>query len=372
MVPNNMRAATWVITITSGVTSAIGIHVMIPSERYAIFLACMAGLAITMLLTSIWTYLFNHTGQKDLRLLLAVPVIIPIIAAISTWSNATALVGPAAMRMHIKSFASEYQESINEAQRRGESNTRIVAAISSEAAAFKADVKGEIEDGRLTGSPGRGTVTITLERIAEKLESMSVASMKASEENAIYINAASESYTRLLILAERDSTRPSDVKEATERLRSAIIKIDEVSPAKTVTAMMPLIAGISDTLLQPKGDGFKKKQLEAINIHIKPRLESMQENLIALAKDASGETVNMPNYDPITRPEAVLKYGDQFPVQWAIAGALDAAPLLFLLLLLLGPNGNKNDEIEELSVTIGDALKIKRALDILELNKEEK
>jgi hypothetical protein len=361
-----MTVATWVITITSGITSAIGIYAMIPSERYAIFLASLAGLAITMLLVAAWSYMFEHTRRRDLKLLLALPPILAIVALVSTWSNATALVGPAAVRMHLKEFAAQYQPAINEAQRRGEGNASIVDAINSEAAAFAADVEGEVKEGRLTGSPGRGAVTITLERVADKLASMSEAVTQAAEDNNTAILAATKAFADLQILAERDDTRPGHVKEATEELRSAIIKIDSVSPARTVAAMLPAIDGISGSLLEPEGAGFAAKQRDAINEHIEPRLESMQQALAELADKSVGETDNLPIYEPITPPEAVLRYGAQFPVQWAIAAALDAAPMVFLFLLILGPYGNRGETAEELRMSIGEAIKVRDALNRLQ------
>jgi hypothetical protein len=269
--------------------------------------------------------------------------------------------------MHIKNFASEYQGVLSDAQRRGDSNIRIVSSLSSEASAFRSDVEGELKEGRLTGSKGRGVVTITLERIAEKLESMVLEVKKVSKENVAYIVAANEAYARLLVLSERNDTKPEDVKEVTERLRSSIIKISEVSPDKVVSAMLPSIEGIVNSLLQPEGEGFKLKQLEAINNHIKPRVESMLVNLEELANGESLDIGSLPSYDPITRPEAVLKYGNQFPVQWAIAIALDLSPLVFLILLVLGPNGKREDAFDELSVTVGDAIKMQHASERLRL-----
>lgn len=335
-VPADMRAALWTVTIVSGVTSALGIYLMIPRESYAPFLAAMAGLAITMLLTASWTYLYQHTRDR-LRLLLGLVFFLPVIAVVSTWSNATALAGPAAVRMHLKQFVAAYNAPVNEAQRRGERNARIVAAVAAEAAAFQADVAGEVKEGRLTGAPGRGAVTITLERVADQLDAMTQQVEQAAEQNAQAITTATDAFAALQVLAEQERPATGDVKAATERLRMAIIRIDEVSPANVVAALLPGVEGVMNSLLRPEGEGFAARQRAAIEDHIRPRLESIRDNLAELAKSTQGSTAGMPGYEPITPPEAAVGYYRHFPVQWSISAALDLAPLVFLVLLLLGP-----------------------------------
>jgi hypothetical protein len=65
-----MKAATWVITITSGVTSAIGIYVMIPFEGYSIFLVVLGILVVIAFITflMIWSRydkIDNEWIEKD-------------------------------------------------------------------------------------------------------------------------------------------------------------------------------------------------------------------------------------------------------------------------------------------------------------------
>jgi hypothetical protein len=180
-------------------------------------------------------------------------------------------------------------------------------------------------------------VTITLERVADQLDAMTEQVEQAAEQNAQAISAATDAFAALQVLAEQERPATGDVKAATERLRMAIIRIDEVSPANVVAALLPGVEGVMSSLLTPEGQGFAARQRAAIEDHIRPRLQSIRDNLAELAKTTQGSTAGMPGYEPITPPEAAVAYHRHFPVQWSISAALDVAPLVFLVLLLLGP-----------------------------------
>lgn len=338
--------ATLTVTVASGVMSTIGVYEVLAENRtYGLALSLLVGVVITALLSGAWRYLFHAypraQGAKLLYLSLLMVPFLALVFLVSTWTNATAIVGGPALNMHNRVFLNQYEQSLEAVNRQVEASEQTLAAMRTEARTFRSDVEGEITEGRLTGYAGRGVVAGTLEQIADKLDGMVAEAEDAAEAMAGVSAAGGAAFTDLQAHLESGRNDPEFVKESVEQVRQAVIQMDEKSPAAVLAAMLPTIRG---GISFPEANGgtaaLRDRQSEAFNRSVRPRVESTFSALENLARKNAGQTVNLPRFEHLTAPEAAMRYLDQFPIYWAMAVAIDAMPLMFLLLVAVtAPRG---------------------------------
>lgn len=332
--------ATLTVTLASGVMSTIGVYeVLAGSRAYSLSLSLLVGIVITAMLSGAWAYLFHAMprarGRALVHLSLLLPPFLALVFLISTWTNATAIVGGPALNMHNRQFLNAYEQALEAVNRQVEGSERTLAAIRAEAAAFRNDVDGEIADGRLTGYAGRGVVSGTLEQIADKLEQMVLEVEAASVSTAAISAEASTAFANLQAHLERGHNDPVFVKARLEEIRQAIIQLNEQSPAAVLAAMLPTIRqGISFPSVQAANSRLGARQVEALESAVLPRVEQTFAALESLAIETAGETVELPRFEHLSAPEAAMRYFTQFPIYWGMAIAIDAMPLFFLILLV--------------------------------------
>lgn len=331
--------ATLTVTLTSGVMSTIGVYEVLAANRaYGFHLSLMVGVVITAMLSGAWSYLFHAVprarGAALVNLTLLLVPFLALVFLVSTWTNATAIVGGPALNMHNRQFLSEYEHALEAVDRQVDASARTLAAIRAEASAFRADVEGEIAQGRLTGYAGRGVVSGTLEQIADKLDGMVVEVEKASESAAEVSAEASTAFAELQAHLDRGMSEPAYVKERLERVRQAVIQLNEQSPAAVLAAVLPAIReGIAFREADGGSAGLRERQSAALARSVIPRVEQTFVALEDLAVRTAGETVELPRFEHLTAPEAAMRYMGQFPIYWGMAIAIDAMPLFFLILL---------------------------------------
>jgi hypothetical protein len=331
--------ATLTVTLASGVMSTIGVYEVLAENRsYGLHLSLLVGVVITAMLSGAWSYLFHAMprarGAALVNLTLLLVPFIGLVFLISTWTNATAVVGGPALNMHNRQFLTEYEHALETVNRQVEASARTLAAIRAEATAFRADVEGELADGRLTGFAGRGVVSGTLEQIADKLEGM-VAEVETASESAAQISAkASTAFGELQVHLEQGKNDPAYVKERLEQIRHAVIQLNEKSPAAVLAAVLPTIReGIAFRKADGRTEGLRDRQTEALERSVLPRVEKTFAALEDLAQRTAGETVALPKFEHLNASEAAMRYMGQFPIYWGMAIAIDAMPLFFLILL---------------------------------------
>lgn len=338
--------ATLTVTLASGVMSTIGVYEVLAANRaYGFYLSLLVGVVITAMLSGAWRYLFHALprahGAALVNLSLLLVPFLALVFLISTWTNATAVVGGPALNMHNRQFLNAYELALETVNRQVDASARTLAAIRAEAAAFRADVEGEIAEGRLTGYAGRGVVSGTLEQIADKLDGM-VAEAEAASEAAAQISAeASTAFAEVQAHLAQGMNDPAFVKERLERIRRAVIQLDEQSPAAVMAAVLPAIGeGIAFRAADGRSAGLRDRQAEALERSVRPRVEQTFAALEDLARRTAEGTVELPRFEHLSAPEAAMRYMEQFPIYWGMAIAIDAMPLFFLILLAVtAPRG---------------------------------
>jgi len=344
--------ATLTVTLASGVMSTIGVYEVLGANRsYGFSLSLLVGVVITAMLSGAWRYLFHAMpraqGTALVNLSLLLLPFLALVFLVSTWTNATAIVGGPALNMHNRQFLNEYEQALEAVNRQVEGSVRTLAAMRAEAAAFRADVEGEITDGRLTGYAGRGVVSGTLEQIADKLDGM-VAEAEAASEAAAQTSAdASTAFVELQAHLEHGTNDPAFVRERFERIRHAVIQLDEQSPAAVMAAVLPTIReGITFREADGHSTSLRERQSETLESLVRPRVEQTFAALAELARSTAAGTVELPRFEHLSAPEAAMRYMDQFPIFWGMAIAIDVMPLFFLILLAVtSPRGDPGFEL---------------------------
>ncbi len=338
--------ATLTVTLASGVMSTIGVYEVLAANRaYGLALSLLLGVVITATLSGALRYLFHAfpraQGTQLVGLSMLMLPFLGLVFLVSTWTNAAAIVGGPALNMHNRVFLDEYAQALESVNRQVDASEQTLAAIRTEAATFRADVEGEIADGRLTGYAGRGVVAGTLEQIADKLDGMVAEAEGAAVTMVDVSQVAGAAFSELQAHLDSGRNDPEFVKAHVEQIRQAVIEMDEKSSAAVLAAMLPTIrGGISFPAANGGTTKLRDRQADAFDRSVKPRVEHTFQTLEDLAVKTAGETVDLPKFEHLTAPEAAMLYARQFPIYWAMAIAIDIMPLMFLLLVTVStPRG---------------------------------
>ena len=310
--------ATLTVTVASGVMSTIGVYEVLAANRsYGLALSILLGVVITAMLSGAWRYLFHvfpkAQGTQLTSLSILMLPFLGLVFLVSTWTNATAIVGGPALNMHGRLFLDEYAQALDTVNRQVEASEQTLAAMRTEASSFRADVEGEIAEGRLTGDAGRGVVAGTLEQIADKLDSMVAEAEGAAESMALVSKAAGAAFTELQAHLDSGKNDPEFVKGHVDQIRQAVIEMDEKSPAAVLAAMLPTIRGsISFPTVNGGTAKLRDRQAGAFDRFVRPWVEHTFTALEDLAVETAGHRVGLPKFEHLTAPEAAMRYMQHF------------------------------------------------------------
>lgn len=89
----------------------------------------------------------NHIYQPPLNLPAAMVPFLGSMFLVSTWTNATGIVGAPALNLHNRMFLDKYAQALEALNRQVETSEQTLAAIPTEASSLPANVEDEIAAG---------------------------------------------------------------------------------------------------------------------------------------------------------------------------------------------------------------------------------
>jgi AcrR family transcriptional regulator len=362
------------LALASGVYTYLGVRSLLDGSATMVFFAAIIySVSVSVGMYGFWTYMIRflpelREGVSRLWMLVMMAIGCAMIIAMSSWLNAAALAGSAAVEQHLAVTLQGYTEDLDQANSNAIGALSLLPDIQRAAERFGRLAEDERTSGALTGTTGSGSVVQLLSQMSaqmRELETTIVASRQTVQ--TLFEEGQGHLATmRGLVSAPGAIAERSDAfaKEAVA-LAGVIASLERTSIAPSVSRAA---ADLSAGFIAPVADGRSADLAGRQDAVMATVRESVAQQSRALS-DAAAEIIAQPKvaerrYVPLTSAEAVIRYWDQFIPSWAGAISIDLLPaaLVGIMAVVFGAIRRGEETMTDVDrMSAGDVL---RALEI--------
>lgn len=341
-----------VLAVASGIYTYLGVRAQLDGSGALTFFAAVAySLAVSVAIFVFWSYMLRltpamRTARSRLGMLLTMALGSVAIVAMSSWLNAAALAGSAAVEQHLALTVRDYQTELEQANRVAVAAQGLQLDVTRARQAFE-DLSTQEAAGNLSGTSGRGAVFRVLTSKGDELAALE-AQIEAqgplidaafSEGNAILsrmreLTAAAGPVSERSVIFAEESVRLAGLIARLRQLSVAPV-VDRAARDLAASVVLPELDGSSDTIR-----GAQQTTIESVLQLLGQRADSLQQaaqEVIALP--AAEETT----YQPISSADAVLRYAGDFIPSWAGAIAIDLLPAVLVFMMMVAQSAIRED-----------------------------
>ena len=359
-------AALGVLAIASGVYTYLGVTSLLEDTGAMSFFAAVAySVAVSVGIFVFWSYMLRllpsmRTAGGFIGLTVSTMVGSLAIIAMSSWLNAAALAGSAAVEQHLERTVRGYQSALEQAHDIALSAQALEREVRRAREAFEALAEQE-RSGNLSGTAGEGAVYRVLRQKTEELQSLEE---QISEQQPLIVDAY-EQGNEILGRMRGLTVAPGPVEQRSVAFSEESVRLAGVISNLNQFSVALLVARAAEDLpasvVLPELDGQTTSVRQAQSSTIGSVLDALDQRSQTLGQ-AAGEVLAMEPpqetaYNPISSADAVIRYASNFVPSWAGAIAIDLLPgvLVFVLAVTQAAirNGRDGLSIEE-TLTLAD------------------
>ncbi|MDD9724746.1 hypothetical protein PVV74_04705 [Roseovarius sp. SK2] len=331
-----------VLAVASGIYTYLGVSSLLDDTgAMSTFAALAYSVAVSVGIFVFWSYLLRlfpavTSARARVGLLGAMGLGSVAIIAMSSWLNAAALAGSAAVEQHLAETVQDYQQSLERAHEialTGQALGRDVARVRQ---SFE-DLSEQEATGNLSGLAGRGAVFRVLRQKSAELAALEE---QIAEQTPLVDTAFAEGNTilsRMRALTVEPGpveARSVEFSEAAVRLQGLITQMRQLTVAPLVErAAQDLSASVVLPELDSRTEAGRGDQAATITsvLEVLGQRAATLEN--AAQEVAALEPAAEVTYTPISSADAVILYARNFVPSWAGAIAIDLLPAVLVLIL---------------------------------------
>lgn len=337
-------AALGVLAVASGIYTYLGVSSLLDDNGALSFFAAVSySIAVSVGIFVFWSYLMRllpAVRTVGARIGLCVSMLLGSLAiiAMSSWLNAAALAGAAAVEQHLARTVQDYQTALersNEITVSAQGLGRDVARVRQ---SFE-DLSEQEATGDLSGLAGRGAVFRVLRQKSDELASLEA--QIASQQPLV--NAAFTEGNAILSRMRSLTVEPGPIEarsvqfsEEAVRLAGVITKLRQLSVAPLVSRAAQ---DLSASVVLPELDGRTAETRAGQQSTISSVLQLLGQRADTLRIAADGVIAMEPPsntiYTPISTADAVIRYAENFVPSWAGAIAIDLLPAVLVFILAI-------------------------------------
>jgi hypothetical protein len=342
------RFALAVLALASGVYTYLGVRSLLDGSPTAVFFAAIIySASVSVAIYAFWSYMArfyphvtSHTGRAAMLCVMAAGA--AMIMAMSSWLNAAALAGSAAVEQHLAETVEDYTADLDRAHQNALAAQSLLPDIQRAGERFSQLAAVERQSGALTGTTGSGSVVQLLSQMSGQMKEL---------ENGI--NASREQVTQLFEQGQKrlETMRslvsaPGQIAPRSDQFSTEAVALTGVITSLAQTSIAPSIRRAADDLslgfIAPVADGSDANLVNRQDQVMGTIRTSVTAQSKALAKAADEILANAPvaarRFVPLSSAEAVLQYVQDFIPAWAGAISIDLLPgvLVFILAIVHG------------------------------------
>ncbi|SHK90661.1 hypothetical protein SAMN05444414_102209 [Roseovarius marisflavi] len=372
-------AALGVLAIASGIYTYLGVSSLLEDNGAVSFFAAVAySIAVSVGIFVFWSYMLRllpamRTAGGFIGLTMSTVVGSIAIIAMSSWLNAAALAGSAAVEQHLENTVRDYQSALEQAHDIALSGQALGREVERARQSFEELAELE-KSGDLSGTAGRGAVFRVLTQKSEELKNLEeqIASQQPLIEEAFEDGNKTLARMRELTVAPGPVDKRSvQFSEESVKLAGVLSRLKQYSVASLVVRAAE---DLPASVVLPELDGRNSSVRDAQSATINSVLDALDQRGKTL-KNAAEEVVEMElpietAYNPISAADAVIRYAHNFVPSWAGAIAIDLLPGVLVFVLAIAQaairSGRDGLSIEE-TLTLADLKAAMNAMRDVEL-----
>ena len=333
-----------VLATASGIYTYLGVSSLLDSNgAMSAFAAIAYSVAVSVGIFVFWSYMLRlfpavRSARARVGLLGAMGLGSLAIIAMSSWLNAAALAGSAAVEQHLARTVQDYQSSLERAHEIALSAQGLERDVSRVRQSFE-DLSEQEATGGLSGLAGRGAVFRVLRQKSAELGSLEtqIASQTPLVEQAFAEGNQILSRMRALTVEQGPvEARSVEFSEASVRLAGLITQLRQLSVAPLVERAAQDLAA---SVVLPELDASTAEDRGAQTATITSVLEVLAQRAATLERAAQAVLAMPPptetTYTPISSADAVILYARNFVPSWAGAIAIDLLPAVLVFILAI-------------------------------------
>src|SRR4051794_4825167 len=337
-----LKLTTAILALAAGVYTYLGVRVLLNGSPATVFFAAVIySVAGSVGIYAFWVFLMQFmphvVGRAGRSLMFGCMLLGSLmIVAMSSWLNASALAGAAAIQQHLAVTVQNYTRDL------GTANTNAIAAqsllpdiqLASSRFAKLADAE---RTGSLTGTAGSGTVVQLLTQMSGQLDSLGQEVQASGKRVSALFEEGGKRLAKMReLISDRGPISSRSDAFATESLAlmGVIANLQQTSVAPAVKRAA---TSLSSGFIAPAAGG-RTADLADRQTAVVGKVESSIAAQAASLSDAAEKILAMPKVEParfqaMSPAEAVLRYAGDFIPSWAGAISIDLMPAVLVLIL---------------------------------------
>ncbi|WP_027991608.1 hypothetical protein [Sinorhizobium meliloti] len=337
------RFALAVLALASGVYTYLGVRSILDGSPTSVFFAAIIySASVSVGIYAFWSYMArfyphvtNHTGRAAMLGVMALGA--AMIIAMSSWLNAAALAGSAALEQHLAETVEDYTADLDQAHQNALAAQSLLPDIQRASERFAQLAASERQSGALTGTTGSGSVVQLLSQMSAQMKDLENGINASREQVAMLFNQGQKRLETMRTLV----SAPGAVAPRADQFSSEVVALTGVITSLGQTSIAPSIRRAADDLslgfIAPVADGGhadlvnrQDQVMETVRASVAAQSKVLSEaadEILARAPVAERRFV------PLSSAEAVLRYATDFIPAWAGAISIDLLPgvLVFIL-----------------------------------------
>lgn len=372
------RFALAVLALASGVYTYLGVRSLLDGSPTAVFFAAIIYAAsVSVAIYAFWSYMarfYPHvTGAASRGAMIGVMALgCAMIIAMSSWLNAAALAGSAALEQHLAETVQDYTADLDRAHQNALAAQSLLPDIQRTSERFSRLAQDERQSGALTGTTGSGSVVQLLSQMSSQLNELETG-IVASRERVTTLFDQGRSH---LAAMRKLVSAPGAVEPRSDEFSSEVVALSGVITSLEQTSIAPSVKRAAEDLslgfIAPVADGQvadlatrQDQVMQTIRASV-----SAQSQVLSRAADEilAREPVEERRFVPLSSAEAVLRYAADFIPAWAGAISIDLLPavLVFILTVVHGAIRRQEERLpfaqRITAAELLEALEVQRAL----------
>jgi hypothetical protein len=372
------RFALAVLALASGVYTYLGVRSLLDGSATAVFFAAIIYAAsVSVAIYAFWSYMarfYPHvTGAASRGAMLGVMALgCAMIIAMSSWLNAAALAGSAALEQHLAETVQDYTADLDQAHQNALAAQSLLPDIQRTSERFSRLAEDERQNGALTGTTGSGSVVQLLTQMSSQLSELEAGIVASRERVTTLFDQGREHLATMRTLV----SAPGAIAPRSDEFSAEVVALSGVITSLEQTSIAPSVKRAAEDLslgfIAPVADGQAAELADRQDQVMQTIRASVtaQSQVLSQAADEilSRQPVAERRFVPLSSAEAVLRYAADFIPAWAGAISIDLLPavLVFILAVVHGAIRRQDERLpfaERITAAeLLQALEVQRAL----------
>lgn len=370
------------LATASGVYTYLGVRQLLDGPPTMIFFAAIIySVAVSVGIYAFWSFLMRflpHVRDHVSRALLVMAMVLgsAMIVAMSSWLNATALAGSAALEQHLANKLETYVQDLDRAHNNALAAQSLLPDIQMTSFRFSRLADDEEARGALTGTAGSGTVVQLLTQMAAQLDGLGNEVTASGERVKTLYDQGGEHLSRMRELV---SSR-APIAARSDAFGTEAMALMGVIAALQQTSVAPAVKRAAEDLsrgfIAPVAGGLTADLAQRQTRVVGNVERAVAEQSAALAA-AAEQIMTVPRivperYEPLSTATAVIRYARDFLPSWAGAISIDLLPMVLIFILCVVHVGirREGEPAAAATMTAADLITARRLLREVEARDE--